>query len=121
MTFGVDGADGFVKPLAPDDDCDSEFARTLGDGDDVDVFARDGGKDSARESGEAPHAFAYDGEEADFAIHIDTVDVAVREFEGERGFDGLCGVFEFVAANQEAEALAIAGTGEREHFDVGPV
>ncbi len=81
LAFFVDGADGAVEHVEADDNADGEFARALGDGDDVGVFAGDGGEDAASEAWGAAHAFAYDGEQADVFVHFDRTQVAVRQLK----------------------------------------
>src|SRR5712692_9153044 len=78
--------DGFFKTIAPDNNGNGEFARSLRDGNDIDALARDCREDSSGESRCASHAFADNGKQADIVIHINRAQIAVRQFERERGF-----------------------------------
>ena len=43
----------------------------------------------------------------------------MREFESKGCFESIRGVRQLIAADEEAEALAIAGAGESKHLGIG--
>ena len=67
----------------------------------------------------AAHALADHGKQSDLIVHLDRFHVAMRQFEGERGFETLEGDRQLLGADEKAEALAVAGGGKREDLDIG--
>ena len=55
----MDGAYCPLEAVQPYDDTDCQFARTLGDGNNVDVFPGNCGKHASRQSGRSAHPFAH--------------------------------------------------------------
>ena len=81
----VNGADRAFQAFAAHDDGDRQFARTLRDGDDVDVMPRNCRENPSRQAGSAAHSLAHYRDQSDVGIHLNGLDVAVRQFQ-RKGF-----------------------------------
>src|SRR5580700_2748962 len=72
-----------VQALAMHHDRDGQLARTLGDGNNVDLLPGNCGEDAPCEAGRSAHAFAHYSDQPDVRIHIDWLEISMRQLERE--------------------------------------
>ena len=116
--FLVYGLYGALQTIETHDDANGDFARSLGNRNDVDSFVRNGGEYASGETGRAAHSLPDDSQQSHVLVDSNGPKITMREFEREIGRKGLERGIDIVFANEETKTLAITGAAENQYLDI---